>query len=56
MSPPSPPSLRPDPPSVPHPSTSKPSRKKDEDIVIPYDEYDDIITNLDLDAFILMHG
>ena len=53
--PPSPPPLRPDPPSVPPPSTSKPSRKKDEDIVIPDDEYDDIIANLDLDAFILMH-
>ena len=54
--PPSPPALRPDPPPVPHPSTSKPTRKKDVEIVIPDDEYDNIIANLDLDAFIWQYG
>ena len=50
-----PPPLRPNPPSVPRPSTSKPSQKKsiDNDILIPDDEYDKIISNHDLDTFIL---
>ena len=54
--PPSPPPLRPDPPSVPRTSTSKPSRKKSDVILIPDDEYNEIIANLDLDAFILFAG